>query len=621
MKKQYLITVLFFVTAFMAYSQTPAEELMFSRSIFNDAKDIQTTPAERDKILANYFDGNAEIQAFNKKYGFTLADFSVDPNGDKGRIKGMQDATIAGAQAGTLPGILNPALGVDALGSVIAERFKQEINIAFLKKFKEALENDEYHLGSLFPESKKVLLNSDPYNYPVFMNALKQAFRVDSQNLFITLPIVLKQYEATAGYEDQIMLLLRLSNSAIAEDIVRVVNDMAYNYNGNDSVLQKSLYGLALVFNAGNKNGSGVGMFMDKKDLAYFSGSTNSVFQEHYYALLYRQNEKYVEGLGIKKGDADKVKKLVTEAVREYQLIGQLASTLAAKNTTGKLEAIDVIKAAGDVSGSLKRIIALYKANIDTTVDAGNFEVALGYFDSVVKIARNIQQKDYGLALNELVQIIVIFFPADKDSEKFSRFKKYAGFIANALSADSKDDLMDALDTSANPVGSYRIKRNSTFNISINAYAGGFAGLGPDDATIYGFTAPVGIYAGWGNIGKNSENPLKGVDGKSFGLFLPLVDVGAVTAFRLQDDETEMADVSWGNVFAPGAYLTFGFGKCPISLNLGGQMGPELTKVNSDGTPEFVEKEWYWRAGIVVDISLFDLYTKQRAYKTDKKED
>jgi hypothetical protein len=36
--------------------------------------------------------------------------------------------------------------------------------------------------------------------------------------------------------------------------------------------------------------------------------------------------------------------------------------------------------------------------------------------------------------------------------------------------------MLDALDAAALPVGSYRIKRNSYENISINAFAGAFLG-------------------------------------------------------------------------------------------------------------------------------------------------
>lgn len=616
MKKKYLITVVCFVTAFMAYSQTPAEELMFSRSVFNDAKDIQAaaTPADRDKILANYFASNADIQAFNKEYGFALTGFSVDA----GTLKTMRDSTQVKAQSGSTLGILNPSIGVDALASVIAKRFKQEINIAFLMKFKEELENDKYYLGLLFPESKKVLITSDPYNYPVFIVALKEAFNADVKSLFHNIPLALDELNIGTKYRGEIYLLSKILDGTISGDIIAVVNTVAYNYSGDKVKLKKGLYSLALALNAGKKNGTGTGMLINTSDMSYFSGGGNAVFIGYYYPLLFRQNEKFIDELGLKAGDVQKVSNLINDAKNEYTAIMGIANTIQSKSTTNTLKIEDIVKSAGDIVKSLRSVAGFYKKHIDTSIDTSEFEIVLDYANTAIKLTENIKNENYGLAMVELVQIVG--YACDTETEEFSRFKKYAGFIANALSAESKDDLMDALDTSANPVGSYRIKRNSTFNISVNAYAGGFAGIGPNDAMVYGFTAPVGIYAGWGNIWKEeSENPLKGVDGKSFGLFVPLVDVGAVTAFRLQDEETEMADVSWGNVFAPGAYLTFGFGKCPISLNLGGQMGPELTKVNSDGKPEFVEKEWYWRAGVVVDISLFDLYTKQSAYHVPTK--
>lgn len=606
MTKNYF-TLLLIIICFTANSYAQVENHAPGRVVFKDARDIMTNPEKRDTILLNYFNSNAEIEAFNRTYGFTLAPFSGRLT-DR-QIENIRTTSVQGDFG--LGAILNPTTAIDALGSVIAERFKQEINIAFLKKFKDELETQPY-LGLLFPESKNVLVASDPYNYPVFMTALRDAFKEDADNLIKNLPAVITYLKPN----DPKMIALASLLSMLGDDnasgnIITTFNRLATEYAvTNDQDFKKVLYIMAFSLNAVNKGGSGEAMFISSTDMPNFS---KPAFTASYFPLLVRQNEKYLNEIAGTI-NTQQIISFITEIVPLFKTVSDEAKFIASQNAKNELTTTMILNSSSKVLESVKKAVDAYKKNINPKINTDVFDTAYMYSGSVIKIARFIDEKKYGLAFVELTQYIG-YIQGNYDTERFSRFKKYTGFMANALAAENKEQLMDALETSANPVGSYRIKRNSTFNIAINAYAGGFGGIGPKDAVVYGFTAPVGIYLGWGNLfKKDAENPLKGVDGKSFGVFLPIVDVGAVTAFRLQDDETEMADVTWNNVFSPGAYLTYGFGKCPLSLSIGGQMGPELTKINSDGTPEFVKKEWYWRVAAVIDIPLYDLYTKQRSY-------
>lgn len=620
MKKNYLTLLIAIIGFLVSYAQDNQDQVL-SRSVFNDAKYIADNPAKRDSILAYYFKNNNEVNALRNKYtalngfrSFTIEKTLKD-------VDQMRSNAVIQGNLG-IGAILNPTTAIDALGSVIAERFKQEINIAFLKKFKDELDKEPY-LGLLFPESKKVLLSSDPYNYPVFMNALKEAFEVDTANLIKNLPSVVNQLKPG---DPKLMALATFLKILPAGNISNVIIKEFNALASNDSIslnndVKKTVCGIAFALNAVKTGGVGPGAFINKTDLGYFN---NVGFVTDYVALLFRQNEQYLEHiLSDNTIAANKITSFVKEAVPAFVSIGAEAQKIATENTQKKLTTKSLVDSYSVVLDNLKTVMDSYKKYINPNIDTKVFNEVYQYSNSAIKIAGFISEKKYGVAFVELTQYIGLLQDSF-DTERFSRFKKYTGFISNALAAENKDELMDALDTSAQPVGSYRVKRNSTVDISINAFAGGFVGtdFGTKEAVVYGFTAPVGIYLGFGNIWKKfSENPLKDVDGKSLGVFFSVIDVGAVTAFRLQDNSTEMADVTWNNVFAPGAYLSFGLGKCPVSLNLGGQMGPELTKINADGTPEFVTKEWYWRFGAVIDIPLYNLFSKQRSYTLRKKED
>lgn len=618
MKKNYL-TLFLVIIGFIANSYAQADKKVHNhalgQSVFIDAQTIAANGAKRDEILRNYFNSNKEIDTFNAKgYGISVDHFTVEPSSEI--LRGMSLASVQGDFG--LGAIGDPTTAIDALASVIAERFKQEVNIAFLKKFKDELDKEPY-LGLLFPESKTVLMTSDPYNYPVFMNALQDAFKEDVDNLIKNLPAVIKEISPNdAKLQSLTSLLELLGDTNATGNLIAKFNNLANNYKGNDADFKMVLDVMALSLNAVNKGGTGKAMFINLDDIDNFS---NDVFSKHYFALLIRQNEKYLAELGITNVADTKWANFIKDIVPVFKTLADQANTINSQNAQNTLTSKTVLESASTILVSVKKATDIYKKYIDVSFNITKFDSVYTDAASAVKIARFIADKKYGLALVELTQFIGEL-KGNPDDESFSLFKKYMGFVGNALAAQDKQQLMDALDTSAMPVGSYRVKRNTTFDVAINAYAGGFVGtdFGSKAAYVYGFTAPVGIYLGFGNIWKKfSENPLKDVDGKSLGVFFSVIDVGAVTAFRLQDNSTEMADVTWNNVFAPGAYLSFGLGKCPVSLNLGGQMGPELTKINADGTPEFVTKEWYWRFGAVIDIPLYNLFSKQRSYTLRKK--
>lgn len=583
-------------------------------SVFNDADVLDnakatSNEAKQIEILSHYFKSKAEIDTFNAKYVFTLP----NPIFDNSVIPLAENANIQSSLSTIL------SKGPEALGTFVANRFKQEINIAFLSKFREDLDNIPY-LKFFFHTSYDVLKQSDPYNYPVFINTLREAFDTDIQTIHERSPEIINQLDIKDDrIKSRLILAVSLMNVRNINSIPSLVNNLSDSSTTTSDIYFKEIKSLALAINIFKKEGTGTASFLSGSDLAKITG-VNVQFRDMYIALLVRQNEKIIRDLNINVNSVKNLNSFIKEFASSYDAIGKQINTIESHTATGTLTLADTQAALTVTINSFGNIITILENNkiigdqvaLKKSIQAGKeINAVFGFITS----------KKYGLALIHLTTFIIDMDSANTlDPEQEVKVKKYTAFIANCLDASSKEDLVTALETSANPVGSYRIKRNSTFNIALNAYAGGFAGSNfhKDNATVFGFTAPVGLYLGWGNIGKKKADLDKDT-GKSFGFFIPIVDVGAVTAFRIKDSETEMADVTWSNVFAPGIYATYGFKKCPISLNAGGQVGPELKKVNSDGTLEFVKKEWYWRFGVVVDISIFDFLITQNAYKLDKK--
>jgi hypothetical protein len=195
---------------------------------------------------------------------------------------------------------------------------------------------------------------------------------------------------------------------------------------------------------------------------------------------------------------------------------------------------------------------------------------------------------------------------------------KYGNFMATVATAKNSDEVEKAIETAALPVGSSRIKRVSDFNVSLNTYAGLFYGIerikgidsGAAKFNAFGVAAPIGVAASFGHslfffpTGKSEW---------STSIFVSLIDLGAIAAFRFRDDSTaQVPSIELKDIFSPGAFLSIGIPKTPLSFNLGVQVGPNLRKVG-DGKNDYGNNV-YWRysASLCVDIPVLNFYAKSK---------
>lgn len=616
-----LINVLIFTTATL-HSQVriPIANHATERSVFDDAVELyniygsNTAPdiESRKEILKNYFNSLKEINDFNNSYSLKipsngLSDAGVGLTGRNPKISKVQNETSKRV-TGT---IINEA------GIFIAERFKKEINVAFLEKFRKQLDSLPY-LGAFFPLSKKLLINSDPYNYPVFIAALKEAFTTDINNLVTDYPVILENLDTKDPKINYIIkTLAKLLQSKNFHSFRNALNQIAQENHVSDISLPlyKHLGITVFALNALSTL-EGDNITLNETNLQQLK---NIKLFEIYLSLLVRQNEEYLErNKLLNKWNGQQLQNIqiiIEKIAVNFQTVNNQIEQTGDLVPGSPAYPQGVTKIVQLTISAIKRTLESNKTSDYFGINNDTNEIVL-FLNSAAAFNETIlfiQTKQYGLALTNITNFIIELPNSKFTAGQKVMIKKYGSFISAMITA-KEGEALEALDNAANPVGSYRIKRNSTFNIAFNAFAGGFYGSDFKGNAVYGFTAPVGIYVGWGNFLKKKPI-LANDDGKSVGLFISMIDLGSVASFRLQDKETEMAEVTWDNIFSPGAYISVGLGKCPISLNLGGQVGPELKSVNANGSITLKEKEWYWRAGITVDISLFDFYIKQREYK------
>ena len=152
----------------------------------------------------------------------------------------------------------------------------------------------------------------------------------------------------------------------------------------------------------------------------------------------------------------------------------------------------------------------------------------------------------------------------------------YTKLMASIILAEDSDDIKDALNSVAMKKGGYLVRQKSAFSATVTFYPGiayGWETLKSNDGlpnttgTYTGATLPIGVELAAGTNAK----PVGAV-----GLFIQLLDLGAVLNYSLENDNDGVAtnpEFGFEQVFSPGAYATFHITNNPITLGAGAKIG------------------------------------------------
>ena len=235
---------------------------------------------------------------------------------------------------------------------------------------------------------------------------------------------------------------------------------------------------------------------------------------------------------------------------------------------------------------------------------------------------------------------------------------RYGSFMASVAQAKNADDVKDALEAAALPVGSSSIKRRSFRSISVNAFVGVTAGAEyayldnqlnhfADFRPNLGPTAPLGLALSWGRRGNaqalrlraarggaerarwlvpefrarlgshTRQGQLRRLDelpryyapsgrdaylrGASWTIFGSIVDLGVPVLFRLNDANaaTLPRNIDFRHVLAPGLFAVYGFPRSPVSAFAGVQFTPQLRQLQD------LDSTTAARAGLTENTNTF----------------
>ena len=541
------------------------------------------------------------------------------------------------------------------LAMFMIQRAKQELNIAFFDQFKRFVEKNP-EMKIMFPKTSEALANLLSYNYPTMISTLRGKFEEDLAALPIhfeeifNLPQyqdLLKQYPAIKVVVKSIPLIYKLGNGACAPiDIIKdfadfpewaeAPGDSAFQNTGN-AIKLAGIFSESLRINIGKDSSGWVSYNRFNKEIIkdantqkiYFGlvfGMINKErikFDASFLADLIRKNTALISGVTLYQDRLLNISETIADEIKEINNIRSKGGKPSLENYRRYISSgIDAVELGLDIATYFNKTVKIYPDYIII-------------FRNVNELYKNIYTKQYTPAIINSITIIdkTITLIGDKIKKgkdkaindnlakvttfqnRLTDLSRYGVFMANMSEAQTPEEVQNAIEAAALPVGSSVIKKYSDFNISLQSYLGVYCLFNKSTSSTvnmwnnsFGITAPIGVSFSYGlrNWG-------------SLTLFGSLIDIGAIVDYDLKTTPdttnkttttTKDYKIELGQIFSPGVYIVYGAGlKLPLSLGIGAQYGPGLGKIDN-GQTIINNPSWRFNVFLCVDIPMFNLFSK-----------
>lgn len=568
-----------------------------------------------------------------------MAGNTVDLSKVRANARGSLDAVGTGLG---LPG----STFLLGLTDFLVERTKQELNIAFFVELRKALnQSEEMHF--LFPKTKEVLLKIDDniYQFKAFWELLRESFLMDLDNLVYNLDEYVQfskriknplARHLMSDFFKVTELIYDKTTPAnvityLAEDAYLHILDSTEDKTGHLKALQDHLKVLGVVSKSiEQKEGSGywvdpqriVDMLRDPVTTAFYLGF---LYEEGKSLTI---GEKTLAGhLAVLVNNTDKTRQLLNTFklfLNEASKLERLADQIRTQNNSSRRSRNNTPKTAAEIEAEHQNYFNFTQGICELFAYANAFKIELAgpsALDTVVTkylsiagdlntVTLEIKRQQYTSALVHSIFIIEKLLPQDSFKCQRQVLLKYGTFIATAVGAQTPQEVSNVIAAFALPAGSSAMKKYSKFSIALNAFVGVSGGQetlnnGLGTNPYYAIATPIGVSF---NMGFNNYG--------SVGVLASLIDIGALTALRFQDNSAgDLPDLKIENVFAPGAYLVYAVPKYPIALGIGAQLGPNLRSVTDNNLNVVQASGWRWGAFLAVDIPIVSFYNSARRYK------
>lgn len=545
---------------------------------------------------------------------------------------------------------------VDATAQFLVDRVKEELLLAFFDRFLAEVDQST-ELTALLPNTYFLLKNNDVFKVPsmgeVWMTAFEEDLNAIPQNFSLMVQTHPEYVKLKKKPELQFFMMAGFIYEKIQrESNLREILDSFYEeFKDSDTQLTQMLGVVQLI----------------EKNLMVFDPYYEELVSKRTFQNLFENNEEaplYFSAL-IYQQDRPLFNSLKIPNLSSELVLGDLI----------KINFVDFTKMTGKFLSKMNNL-KLSKSEFDSkkymkenqngkyheaVLDLANsmfefldYSIELAYFsnpeyysispyfttyrpvaEKTIQAIEAGQKKDYGKLMIYSMQMMdpLIQLRIDNlesklvtdDSKKLKKeikilkgviknFMYYGGFMVDVLSANSTQDIKGIINKYAAPVGSYRVKRQSQFSVSLSSYPGLYGGWettyegSGSESFVTGVTAPIGLSLNWGNnfYGMKAK-------GHSFSLYAPIVDIGAAFSYRWSNAEGEgfPEEIKWEQIISPGIHAVWGIGNTPMALMIGAQYTPLLRKI-TDQNNELQPNAWRFGATISVDIPIFHFYRSNK---------
>jgi outer membrane protein OmpA-like peptidoglycan-associated protein len=217
----------------------------------------------------------------------------------------------------------------------------------------------------------------------------------------------------------------------------------------------------------------------------------------------------------------------------------------------------------------------------------------------MLELVSNVRGQNYAGALNATLRIAATSTAGQRFDTDQLRLLAFTNDIAQARNSE---DVRSAFQRFVGEGPGYQAKRRSDGQYwRLNAYVGLSAGPellmdapeGTEDLGLsFGLAVPIGV-----EFGKGTS------EGRSWGGFLQLLDLGAIASARIAggDGVETFPDFEFGSIVAPGIFGTMGWADAPLTTGLGISYVPLARRSADDDEIGAVKATLF----IAVDIPLF----------------
>lgn len=589
------------------------------------------------------FNNNPFLADFMASFKCTLSNYllSFQQQAALERFQIYLELTPKEAELPIGTGLLSPTSVIETLSTFIAKRFKEELAILSLKEFIFNLDQaKETGWGLLFPSTISFLSETVIYDFKIFLPTLNAVFIDDLNNIDtnlldyflkkrellmdkaaprmnVTTNILIPQNESLINFSIFILEMNKcIRTGEHPSGIFSRLNQSKY-INQIDERIANPIRLMAMVNRAlVNKTMNG---WVSPAEFNILLYDFNEKYRDLFVGLIYAKEKDEMEKITFAGKSLKDIlagnEKLIIDMMNYMYKYTIVSETIQAQinilRYVGRLEPtefhnyLDIIYNLVDFGLELKAF------NNDIPYDPTVKKEYLEVLKDLMSVSRNVIDTNYGLAIVNIVKVLNTMQIEDANSIK--RFMRYGDFMVSMVASETALDMGKVLEAVAMPVGGYRITRVSPFSFCICSYAGVAGGREilttqeklKDKKARWNLSpaAPVGVSF---SIGRGTfDKP-----GPSLSLFIPIIDVGAPFSWRLGGADKGIPELSWKNIFAPGAYIMFGIKNSPISIGAGIQYGPQLRKIYGENDTSIESSAFRVQMLLGFEIPIFNIYAK-----------